>query len=111
MTVDYYLNIWHAHCLENFAADETITGKDEHESFAHVCGNIVHKCRDDNGCFSDNVFLSDINEARKMLKLCGAGVHRENRISERYVRVIVESAWSMLLNAQCLCPEAILIAS
>ena len=59
----------------------------------------IKRYRADNGIFKAGAFRLDLDKQNQEITYCGVGAHHQNGIAERHIRIIVERARTVLLNA------------
>ena len=60
---------------------------------------------DDNGRFSDNGFIDDINQKDQNIKFCGVGSHHQNSIVENKNKIMNTGARMILLHSMIMWPQ------
>jgi hypothetical protein len=83
----------------NNSAAKTILAKQEFEKFAAKHGVRIQKYHCDNGQFSGIAFKQSCKANRQRLSFCGVNTHFQNRIAERAICYLSESAHKQLLHA------------
>ena len=73
--MDYSSNFCFITHLEDFSSEEILRVKYQSKQIASVCGNIVQKCRSDNGRFSNRAFLEDAHSLDQQIELCSVGTY------------------------------------
>lgn len=81
------------------AAAETIGGKHKFEHVAVSYGVQIEAYKGDNGVFKSADYRADVRRYKQSIKYSGVGVHHQNGISERAIRIVTESERSMLLHS------------
>ena len=80
-------------------AKETIDSKHRMERDAFHSGVKIKSYRADNGIFKAGEFRLDMDKQDQQITYCGVGAHHQNGIAERNIRIMVERARTVLLNA------------
>ena len=62
---------------------------------------------DDNGRFSDNGFIDDINQKYQKITFCGVGAHHQNSIVENKNKILNTGARMLLLHGIIMGPQMI----
>ena len=62
---------------------------------------------DDNGRFSDNGFIDDINQKDQNITFCGVGSHHQNSIVENKNKILNTGARMLLLHDMIMWPQMI----
>ena len=62
---------------------------------------------DDNGRFSDNGFIDDINQKDQKITFCGVGSHHQNRIVKKKNKILNTGARMLLLHDMIMWPQMI----
>lgn len=62
---------------------------------------------DDNGRFSDNGFIDDINQKDQKITFCGVGSHHQNSIVENKNKILNTGARMLLLHDMIMWPQMI----
>ena len=88
----------------SLSANETIRSKHEFERESLYSGVQVMDYVSDNGVYTSQEFMKELQQEGQGLKLCGVGAHHQNGVAERAIRTVVERARSMLLHAACKWP-------
>ena len=89
----------------SLGANETIAAKNAFEREAQSFGIAVWNYRTDNGIFSKEDFLAEIDKAEQRITLSGVGAHHQNGVAERAIRTVVTKTRTMLLHTQLRWPE------
>eukprot|EP00956_Cyclotella_meneghiniana_P029977 scaffold74389_cov38-Cyclotella_meneghiniana.AAC.4 len=75
--------------------------------FVDHARHTVKRYHADNGRYADQGFLASINSNDQTITFCGVGAHHQNGIVEDRIRLITETARTLLLHAQRHWPEYI----
>ena len=62
---------------------------------------------DDNGRFSDNGFIDDINQKDQKITFCGVGSHHQNSIVQNNNKILNTGARMLLLHGMIMWPQII----
>ena len=62
---------------------------------------------DDNGRFSDNGYIDDINQKDQKITFCGVGSHHQNSIVENKNKILNTGARMLLLHGMIRWPQMI----
>ena len=62
---------------------------------------------DDNGRFSDNGFIDDINQKDQNITFCGVGLHHQNSIVKNKNKILNTGARMLLLHGMIMWPQMI----
>ena len=89
----------------SLGAAETILSKQQFEREAASYGVQVANYRTDNGIFTKEAFLNEIQTHGQYLSASGVGAHHQNGIAERAICTLVTKARAMLLHAQLRWPD------
>ena len=87
-------------------ASETIQSKMEFERTANSYGVRIKKYRTDNGVFTAQAFIDEINKSGQTISFSGAGAQHQNAVAERAIKTITEAARTMMLHSALRWPEA-----
>ena len=63
--------------------------------------------QDDNGRFSDNGFIDDINQKDQKITFCGVGSHHQNSFFENKNKILNTGARMLLLHDMIMWPQMI----
>ena len=105
--VDTESMVSYVHLQTSLNADQTLLGKHAFEREMAKYGRAIVTYCSDNGVFADNVFKVAILAADQSITYCGVGGHHQNALAENRIGVLCLNAWSMLLHATLLWPEAV----
>ena len=62
---------------------------------------------DENGRFSDNGFIDDINQKDQKITFCGVGAHHQNGIVKNKNKRLTTGARTLLINGMRMWPQRI----
>ena len=96
--------------MQDSSSDETIKAKRAFEQFAADHGVKILHYHCNNGRFVDNAFKQACEDVRQQLTFCGVNAHFQNRIAERVIHNLSESARKQLLHASARWPAAVHLA-
>lgn len=88
------------------SANETIRSKMEYEREALNYGVNVRSYRTDNGTFTAQSFIQEIEKQNQTISFSGAGAQHQNAVAERAIKTICEAARTMMLHCALRWPEA-----
>ena len=80
-------------------AGETVAGKHSFDLFACTCGVDVVAYRGGNGIFKSKEYKADLAQQKQIILFSSIGAHHQNRVAERSICTVLESARSMLIHA------------
>eukprot|EP00956_Cyclotella_meneghiniana_P015820 scaffold24563_cov43-Cyclotella_meneghiniana.AAC.8 len=105
--VDHASDFTYGHLMRSLDLEETLSAKQAFETLFAQAGHTVKRYHADNGRYPDQGFLASINSNDQTITFCGVGAHHQNGIVERGIRLITETARTLLLHAQRHWPEYI----
>ena len=88
-------------------ATETVASKHSIERQARDAGVEIKSFRADNGIFKAAEFKTDLELNDQSITFCGMGAHHQNGVAERSIRIFIERARTVILNAHARWPEKI----
>ncbi len=100
MFVDHASDWTYEHLMRSLELSETLLAKQAFEKIAACSGHSIQCYHADNGQYADNGFLASINSNNQTITFCGVGAHHQNGVIERRIRVVTETARTLLLHAQ-----------
>ena len=86
-------------------AGDTIRAKRNFENFARTCGVNIEQYRGDNGVFKAKDFVDECEIRSQKIDFSGVGAHHQNGVAERAIKMIIQSARTMLLHASIHWPD------
>lgn len=105
--VDHFSRLTYVHLQHSLSSNNTIAAKRAFETFANKHNVIVKHYHADNGRFSDNVFIQDVQEHNQSISFCAVNVQFQNGIAEKKLRDLSEMARKQLLHAKARWSSAI----
>ena len=84
----------------SLGGSETIRSKIQFEREALAHGVVIRGYRTDNGIFTKEAFMSELDSKNQLITSCGVGAHHQNGVAERSIRTLVERSRTVLLHAQ-----------
>ncbi len=105
--VDHFSRLRFVHLQIDNSAAETMFSKQAFEKFAaeNYVRILHYHC--DNGQFADNAWKQSCKASHQQLTFCGVNAHFHNRIAERAIWDLSESARKQLLHACARWPAAV----
>ena len=105
--VDHFSRLDYIHLHERNTAAAILDAKLAFERFASSHNVCIRHYHCDNGIFTDKDFVASCVACRQTYSFCGVNAHHQNGIAERRIRLLRDSARSMLLLAKHNWPDAI----
>ena len=93
--------------MRSLDLSETLLAKLAFEKIAARAGHSVRRYHADNGRYANNGFLASINANDQTITFCGVGAHHQNGIIKRRIRIVTETALTLLLHSQRHWPECV----
>jgi len=90
----------------SLAAPDTLKSKMEYEQLCLSHGFSVSKYRTDNGTFTAQSVIGDIESKSQKISFSGAGAQHQNGVAERAIKTISEAARTIMLHAALRWPDA-----
>ena len=84
--VDHVSDFTNVALMRDLTLDETLLAKTSFDRLANDGGVTIKSYRADNGCFSDKVFHSAVQEIDQTITLCAVGGHHQNVIVDRKIK-------------------------
>ena len=78
---------------------ETVLAKNKFERFMNDHSIDVKRYRTDNGIFTKQRFMKEIDKSNQIITCCGVGAHHQNAHAERAIRTVTTSTRTMMLHA------------
>jgi len=97
--VDHYSGLDYVHVQESTSALDTIEAKTKFERFSLDRGVRIRHYHADNGIFASNGFREAVSQAGQTISFCGVGAHHQNRIAERRIQDLTQTARTLLAHA------------
>ena len=98
--VDYATRWVKVHIIQDASGDSTLEAK---EAFEHDCmtRNVLPKhYHYDNGRLAESALKKDCESKMQHLTFCGVGAHQQNGVSERIIKDLTLSSWTLVLHDQ-----------
>ena len=89
------------------SAEETVESKIKMERVYRESNVRIIVFRSDNGVYKAIELRNELDKNDQNVTFCGTGTHKQNGITERDIRTMVEKARTVLLNAHDGCPTSI----
>lgn len=105
--VDHYSDFTFVYLQKSASQEETLEAKAAYEKCLRTFGHKVKSYHADNGRFMDTTFQLAVADADQSITFCGVGSHHQNGIDENRIKILTETARTLLLHAQRMWPEAI----
>jgi hypothetical protein len=91
----------------SLAASDTIRSKKEYERDALNHGVQIQTYRSNNGTFTAQAFIEELNTREQSITFSGSGAqHDQNGVAERAIKTVSESARTMMLHCALRWPDA-----
>jgi hypothetical protein len=90
----------------SLAAANTIRSKMEYECDALNHGVHIHMYRSDNGTFTAQAFIDEINNRDRSISFSGSDAQHQNGVAERAIKTVSESARTMMLCCALRWPDS-----
>ena len=100
-------NYFYVHIMRDLSLSETLLAKEALENLMSQAGQTVKHNQCDNGRFSDNGFIDVINQKDQNINICGVGSHQHNGIVKNKIKILTNSARTLLLCGIIMCPQII----
>ena len=104
---DHVSGFTYVHLHQAMTTQETINAKHAFKRIAEQHAVRVRHYHCNNGRFADRAIMDDVCKAGQTITFCSVGAHHQNRVAERRIRDITESARTMLLHAAHRWPKTI----
>ena len=104
--VDHYSGYSYVVLMTSPSEEETLCAEQEFEAHAaslSIRSRIIMLTM----VGSMKLFLNDVKLNAQTISFCGVNAHHQNGIVERHNRTLTDSAWTMLLHAERMWPEAV----
>ena len=85
---DQLSDLTYMHQIIITSQDETLPIKDAHKIWAAIFGVKIQICHAENGIFSQQPFISEIEYPNPTMTFCGVVLHHQNTIVERKIQNI-----------------------
>ena len=105
--VDHYSGLSYVYFQKTTDGAETLEAKLAFERYADKSQVRVQSYQADNGRFAEKAFLDHAATKGQMVTYCGVNAHFQNGVAERRIRILQDSARTMLLHAKHRWPNAI----
>ena len=92
---------------QTLSSFKTIKEKEDFEAKCHEHGVNIEHYHADNRQFTNNAFKDHVCKEGQILTFCGVNAHWQNRVAEKAIWDIKESAQTMILHASDKWPGAI----
>ena len=89
------------------SGEETLEAKAAFEACAKARGTNVQACHADNGTFKAKAWVQHCYKSGQNLTFSGVGVHHQNGMAERRIRLLQELTRTMLMHANKRWPRVI----
>lgn len=93
------------HHQPTLGGTDTIRSKFKYEQDCRRYGIEIQKYHADNGVFTSEAFLQDLESERQTINLAGVGAHHQNPYAERAIQTITYMARTMLIHAKICWPD------
>ena len=105
--VDQYSSLSYVWPQKSTSAEETLAGKKAFEMYAHHSGITIERYHADNGIFREHQWVDDCTSKGQALTFAGVGIHHQNGVAERRIRVLQEMTRTLIIHAQHKWPQGI----
>ena len=86
--------------MRSTSQEENLAGKSDFERWADTFGVKIKRYHADNGRFSKQAFISEIEDTNQNITFCGVGYHHQNAIFERKNQTLTLGSRKLLLQTE-----------
>jgi hypothetical protein len=104
---DHVTDYVYVHLMKSFTLEETLLAKTAYEKLLAQAGHSAKHYHADNGRFSDNGFLKNVNNRDQKITFCGVGAHHQNGIIENKNKALTLGARTLLFHGMRHWPQMI----